>query len=289
MKILILSDLHISANTVSSQFKLDKLKRTFQNQINEEYDMVIISGDVFEHNVIKYINVFDTLKFIFDNKNVVFCLGNHEFAFEHYDSVIVNYKKMYEDFIKNEENKNSNICCLDINNYFDFEDSRVVGNVFWYDWSLNNNRTLMKGEIVDGWLDSTIENFDPLKEHDKCKKQIFDNIDEKKNMILVTHMVPHIDLNTFNHEDPYSIYNSYSGEKDFLKEIQSKNFKLAFCGHTHRKEIREIRNIKCFNIGNDYFFRTNKIDWIILQVDKNLNIEKVQTRDYSCNMPMNNN
>ena len=73
-----------------------------------------------------------------------------------------------------------------------------VGNVFWYDFSLNKNPLVMQGEILDGWLDATIENFDPIHENIKCQKQIVDNLSKNMKNVLITHMVPHIKLNWFS-------------------------------------------------------------------------------------------
>ena len=276
MKLLILSDLHISVETAASYFYLEKYKRILEKQITSDYDMVLISGDVFEHQVTYKVNVFNILDILFNGKPVVFCLGNHEFAFENYNDVIDMYKREYEQFKLLYPDKS--IKCLDISNYYDFGNNRIVGNVFWYDWSLNNCRTLMKGEILDGWLDISIKNFDPIKEHEKCKQKIFKNIDTTKNMILLTHTVPHESMNSFNKEQPHSPFNSYSGTKDFLKELTEMNFKFSFCGHTHRKENHEIYGIKCINVGNDYLFHTNKIEWMIFDVDENLNIKNIIQR-----------
>lgn len=264
MKLLILSDLHIPVEYVVNQFKLEIYKKKLQNQIKSNYDIVLISGDVFEHQVTKHKNVYEILNYLFDGKKVVFCLGNHEFAYEDYNSVITTYDVQYKIF--KEKYYDKDIICLDVCGQYNFNNYRIVGNVFWYDWSLNNCRTLMKGEIIEGWLDNTIENFDPLQEHNFCKQQIFNNIDKSKNMILLTHTVPHEFLNTFSKEQPTSPFNSYSGTKDFLKELNGLNFKYAICGHTHRREINEIYGIKCINIGNDYFFRTNKIEYFILDI-----------------------
>lgn len=254
MKALILSDLHISAEYYFSGFKNTKYKRILNDFIKDDYDIVIISGDVFECSIMRVNeNPFDLLNFLFNGKPVVFCLGNHEFAYQDYNKVIDYWNKMQN------ESKNKDIHCLDVENGVEIGDWKFVGNVFWYDWSLNQNQMLMKGEILDSWLDTTIKNFNAEKEHEKCKEQILKNVSKNKNNILVTHCVPHWSLNTFSIEEPYSAYNSYSGCKDFLNELKDLNFKYSFCGHTHRREIKEIYGIKCYNIGNDYLFKTNKI------------------------------
>lgn len=270
MKLLILSDLHISPENVSSLSKLEHYKKILKRNIITDYDAVLISGDVFEHFVPKYVNPFKALHLLFDSKPVVFCLGNHEFAYEKHENVLNKYKELYEAFCF--RFPNGNVTCLDISGYHDFETFRIVGNVFWYDWSLNHCRVLMKGEIPPGWLDETIEDFDAMKEHEKCKEQIINSISKTKNHILLTHTVPHESLNTFSREEPYSPYNACSGVKDFFSELPCERIKFAFCGHTHRKENHEINGVNCLNLGNDYYFKTMKIDWAMFDVDDDLNI-----------------
>ena len=127
----------------------------------------------------------------------------------------------------------------------------------------------MKGEILDGWLDSTIENFDPLVECQKCKEQILNNLSKDLTNILVTHMVPHKDLNYFSKEDPYSSWNAYSGCERFLLDCQDAGFndiEYAICGHTHQRECKEIWGIKCINIGNDYYHRCNCITNMMIEL-----------------------
>lgn len=270
MKILVLSDLHINKNYYSSRFYLDKYKRILKNNIPVNYDLVLISGDVFESTAPAFINVFDALDYLFDGKTVVFCLGNHEFAYQSYPKVLQEYQKMKKEFA------GSNVSCLDIDHYFDVDNTRIVGNAFWYDWSLNHSRLLMKGEIINGWLDASIEDFNPMKEHEVCKNNILNSIDKNKNHILLTHTVPHEELNLFSVEDPLSPYNAYSGCEDFLVQLKDKNFKFVFCGHTHRFVHKYIYDIPCLNLGNDYYFKTGKIDGMIFNVDQDLNINDLQ-------------
>ena len=272
MRVLILSDLHIAAEYVASQFKLEKYKKILKDNIKNDYDVVLISGDVFEHGVTKSVNVFEVLEEMFDHKPVIFCLGNHEFAYEKYETVLKRYYAQSE--VYHFKNLNGKVICLDVSGYADLENCRIVGNVFWYDWSLNHCRVLMKGEIVPGWLDETIKDFNAMKAHEECKKQIFESLSDTKKHILLTHMVPHEKLNMFSIEEPTSPYNAYSGVTDFLNEIKDKNFKFAFCGHTHRNANLDLYGIKCLNIGNDYYFRTIKIKHAIFDLDKDLNLKE---------------
>lgn len=257
MKALILSDLHINQEYYNDIFGQKKYKKILENQIKEDFDIVLIAGDVFEHRIMNTKqNPFDILNFLFDEKEVVFCLGNHEFAYEHFNDVMKYWSKF----------SNNNIHCLDVCNNVVINNVNFVGNVFWYDFSLNKNPMLMKGEIVDGWLDATIKEFDPIKENEINKNKILKSIDENRRNILITHMVPHWLLNSFSIDQEMSLYNAYSGNYDFLKEIKNKNIEYAICGHTHRRECKDIYGIHCINIGNDYYFKTNRIEYMIIEI-----------------------
>jgi predicted phosphodiesterase len=261
MNILILSDLHLSSAIFSSSFHFSKQKRIIKGCLKnlDKADLVVISGDVVESSVMNtQTNPLNLLYMLFE-KPVIFCLGNHEFAYRDHSEVI-KYWSSY---------KHENVHCLDIEGHFSIGNYNFVGNVLWYDFSLNKNTKLMKGEILDGWLDSTIKNFDPLIECQKCKEQILNNLSKDLTNILVTHMVPHKDLNYFSIEEPYSPWNAYSGCERFLLDCQDagfNNIEYAICGHTHQKEYKEIWGINCINIGNDYYHRCNCITSMMIEL-----------------------
>jgi predicted MPP superfamily phosphohydrolase len=169
MRALILSHLHLSPNILFEEFRTSKYKRILKlNNISpEKYDIVLISGDVVESNILKY-ETEDPLVALYNlfEKPVIFCLGNHEFAYQRYIDVIKYWSKFKHPYVH----------CLDVEGHAQIENCNFVGNVFWYDWSLNECRQLMSGEILDGWLDASIEEFDPIHENIKCQKQIVDNL-----------------------------------------------------------------------------------------------------------------
>ena len=155
--------------------------------------------------------------------------------------------------------------CLDIIGHYDISsDIRIIGNVLWYDNTLKGISTQKDDFIVDEWLDSTIFNFTPSVNCDRCKKQIKNNVKNDAKNILLTHCVPHKDLNRFSIDEPFSKYNIYSGCADFLKELN--NVEWAICGHTHRKMNKVIHNINCVNVGNDYVHKTGTIEKFIFEV-----------------------
>ena len=262
MNALVLADLHLAPNNLQPGFNLNKSKRIINNIILNDSlsnaDIVIIAGDVIESTIMTYYdyNPLDALYELFE-KPVIFCLGNHEFAYKKHADVIDYWSKF----------KHDHVHCLDIDGCVNYGNCNFVGNVLWYDFSLNKNKTIMQGEIISNWLDSSIEEFDPLLECSKCKEQIFNNLSKEKKNILITHMVPHIELNTFSREQPDSPYNAYSGCERFLLDCKDKGFDIeyAICGHTHKREVKTISDINCINIGNDYFSRSNSIAKMLIE------------------------
>lgn len=261
MKLLVLADLHFQSKTLANKFYLEKQKRVIRQHLGsaiDECDLVVIAGDVTESSIIKTsCNPLDALYYIFD-KEVIFTLGNHEFSFNKHSDVLTYWEQFFH----------HKVHCLDICGKVTFNDVNFVGNVLWYDFSLNKCMSIMKGEVIDGWLDATIKDFDPIKECELCKDQIFSSLSKEHKNVLLTHMVPHIDLNIFSRTQPYSPYNAYSGCERFLLDIIDAGYKIdyAICGHTHQRECKTIEGINCINVGNDYFQRTNKIKYMIIEV-----------------------
>lgn len=249
MNILVLADLHYSNSDWNNVYKLRRVLEA-QTPIQTS-DLVLICGDVFENTIRK--TKFNPLELLYSlfQKEVIFCLGNHEFAYQDYNNVLTYWKQF----------KHEHVHCLDVEGKAEFNGINFVGNVFWYDFTLGINRWVMQGEILNGWLDSTIQNFDPIQANLDCQKQILDNLSNTLPNILITHTVPHEKLNWFNFNDPNSPYNYYSGNKDFLKNLQNKNFLYSFSGHTHKRMTDEIYNIPCVNIGNDYYFKTETVNY----------------------------
>ena len=163
--------------------------------------------------------------------------------------------------------------CLDIIGGYTKDNVNIIGNVLWYDGSHTIRKDSMNyiHKIYEGWLDATIENFNPMIEKDKCINQIKENILNDKINILITHMCPLYELNGHNFKDASSIFNIYSGYNNLFTDYDIY-VDYAICGHTHlpekAKHIYHDKNkeIYCVNIGNDYFFRTQKTLFNILDV-----------------------
>lgn len=235
MKILILSDLH--RNLYDDCSYQNKMVNTLLNK-HKDIDLIVISGDVHEYSL--EFNPYVDLDELFHHIPTLFCLGNHEFAGFTVDSVLNHYRNLYNPM-------KFNVHCLDVLNYFDVDGYRFLGNVLWYDGSMKSYPD--QSDVINSrWLDSTIIDFDWKKENKRCVDNIVSNMDDSMIQILVTHCVPHYDLNL--HNENHSIYNMYSGMNTFLEDYK---FDYSISGHTHRMTIGKIINgCKCINVGNDY-------------------------------------
>ena len=253
-KLLFTSDLHLHRETVDGVLCAvrDRLKAC-------NPDALVVAGDVSDmpsQNTFGFLGEFDL--------PVVFCLGNHEFA---YSSVQETLAKTRHDFELAQSCGVRNVHCLDIEGHFDALGIRFYGNVLWYDGSLYNggDAAPLLERIDPRWLDCAIEGFKPLEEHRRCVEQIkrAQHYARGRRLVLVTHCVPHRRLNQFDADTPMSVFNCYSGVADLFggKNIHPD---LALCGHTHRRamyghRMKDGREIRCINSGNDYFFKTGEV------------------------------
>lgn len=252
MKIFATSDLHIGREN-SDQLKMFKSKIE-----KEEPDVAVISGDVYDYRGINPFQEFHNIGI-----PVIFCLGNHEFAERGVGNTLAYYNLC---------NNYDDVKCLDIEGYVDIQDVRFVGNVLWYDGSLSErwDVTTRLEHIADTWLDCTIQNFKPLEQNRKCIEQIKNGLkDYNGKSVLVTHCVPYWKLNRWSFTTPDGLYNIYSGVRDLFHN-DDITVDVAICGHTHRKEkleyTKDNKNIRCYNIGNDYFRYSDILEYEIIEL-----------------------
>lgn len=262
MNILFTSDLHFSIQTY--RLEMAELRRMLE-RFNP--DVLAISGDVSDMEDGR--NMFIELSSL--GLPVVFCLGNHEFA---YGSVQGTLDKWRNDMESARSNNMNNVHCLDLEGHFDMDGVRFYGNVLWYDGSLCNRLDTAKymANVWKNWLDSSIVGFNPMEEHMKCVEQIKAAQEGWRGncLVLLTHTVPHRRLNAFDVLTPMSIANCYSGVDDLFGR-HGVSPDIALCGHTHKRCHYEHlsvdgRRIDCINSGNDYFFNTGKIDCDVMTI-----------------------
>lgn len=261
MKILFTSDLHLH------QLTKNEVMGTVAGKVkSEKPDVLVISGDVTD---MPGVNVFRTLGEL--DVPVVFCLGNHEFA---YRSVGNTIESMMLDASNAAVEGISHVHCLDIEDSVDIGGVRFYGNVLWYDGSLSNRMDTSKymAHVWENWLDASIQGFDPIREHNACVESIVnvERMTENMPKVLVTHTVPHRRLNKFDVLTPMSIANCYSGVAD-LFDTRQVYPDYALCGHTHQRVTYEHHCanghvVKCINSGNDYFWNTGDVIFDVLEM-----------------------
>lgn len=252
MKIFATSDLHMSEAN-SEQFNILKHKVETENP-----DVIVICGDIYDTCSVDPFSELSTL-----GKPVVFCLGNHEFAYQMCGEVIDKYACLQIKYMDKQ------VYCLDVlADGIIIDDVKFAGNVLWYDGSISERFDVQEKlkHIDENWLDNTIIGFDPIKENKNCVeliKRAMNGWNDKRS-VLVTHTVPYWKLNQFSYDTPMSVYNIYSGMNDLFKTAEICP-SVAFCGHTHRKSRVEYQNgsksVYCINIGNDYFRYANHLEY----------------------------
>lgn len=240
MKILCLSDIHIHPGN-----QKEKINRYRSICIAEDPDIVLVTGDIFEHNIIS--NPYKVLADVFAGSTVICCLGNHEFYHRRIPEVMNVYQINYEP-------TKYDVHYLDVIDKYDVGDYRFLGNVLWYDGSLSTIKNQKLLNFADfTWNDMTIKDFDPVKENKLCIEKIKTSYDSTKKNILVTHCVPHKLLNGWYENSTAPVYNAFSGVIDLFEQIKPIHFDYAVCGHTHKRRVGiEINGCKCINTGNDY-------------------------------------
>lgn len=262
MKILFTSDLHMTFSNC------DEILSILQSQLEKcSPDALAISGDISDQHSLNTYGFFTRF-----DLPVVFCLGNHDFAF---DSIEHTHARIRHDREECLSIGAKNAHCLDIEGHFDTHGVRFYGNVLWYDGTLCNrpDRDRWMRKVWDRWLDSQIEDFHPAEEFAGCVSRIKasqDGAPAGQKLVLLTHTVPLRALNAFDAETPDSIPNCYSGTENLFDPYGIRP-DLALCGHTHRRAECEFahpdgRLARCLNSGNDYFHSTGVVSSDVLEI-----------------------
>ena len=238
MKILALADLHFTERNH------DSLDAAVEIAYKGKYDVTVIAGDVSEQSVSDPYN----LLLAFPTP-VVFCLGNHEFSRHTVKAVLEKYATLQE------QHKDDMIWCLDVVPKVSMKDVTFMGNVLWYDGTLSTLPQGKRNEYMEHihpqWYDRTIVDFNPREENARCVERLLSLNDEPGVKVLVTHTVPHRELNAHEKFSPDSPFNIYSGMNNLFDRVHPD---IAICGHTHREVIAVLDGVRCYNVGNDYYW-----------------------------------
>ena len=294
MKLGIISDLHIRSHIPNiNKENINKyIKKIFNNNIDIDLDIIIISGDISEDNN-NIILFFKELIKVFPEVKILFTHGNHE-MWDHISKNNVNTIKL---MIMFEENKNiSNLkkemeklksnkssykkikelknSLKDFKNlyYLDGEtitinNKKILGIPMWYDFSYGiKNFKLSIDEILDLWknymYDSELifwdeEQFNPIKYFSKQYKKIKNLFKKEKPDIVFSHVGPIVPKNI-----PEKWKNASTGFYFFdgkeLFDIHQPD--LWIFGHTHDKYDFKYKNTRM--ICNPYGYRREKNNYV---------------------------
>jgi predicted phosphodiesterase len=237
---------------------------------NEDSNILVIAGDHstrFEQTIrsLAYARRF--------YEHVIFVPGNHEL----YDGVFNNmsfadaYASMSHDL------NNVGVTML-LGGAVHINDVAFIGATGWYDFAVTD--TFEESKKV--WADESndihlFENRSDLPEEwsklhsDMISNEVKKNQD--KDIVIITHMVPRIDLMGFNNLPPGTdlLDNAYAcigvGKNALLADI-NKRIRVWCYGHTHTRKDRIIDSIRYVNNSRGYCGIERQFNtWSLAQID----------------------
>ncbi len=275
MKVGAISDLHFDMHENS-----DNLINTFITEMNKKsLDVLIIAGDITE-NVDKTINIVDTLVDKIQSK-VYYVPGNHDLWNKNNHSRQTT-REIYERYKKHDN-------CL-VDSIKHFGEYTIIGDVFWYDYSLANQNRYTKKQLQQRelnqktWKDKLYVNWqetDPEVTNQFIDKanQTLAKLDGQKT-ILVSHMINHPKFCVpVENRKQWEYFNAFLGSKSLYVLIKKHNIKLSICGHVHyRKTIEEHKNTficSCLGYQSEWKLFDNASDAPEYQINQALKIIKL--------------
>ncbi len=261
MKIGILSDLHVDVNYRKDKNIISNLCRIIEKN---QTDILMIAGDVSNN----YQVTLDTLNEIEKITGVrcLFVPGNHDIWNIKYP------EKTAWDIYSELQSFSGNLSRepFKLNN-----DWIVIGDLGWYDYSFGNPKftqkefdemefegRLWQDKICAKWGRSTIEVHHYF--YKKLKLQLEEHKD--KNIILLTHAVPHKDF-TVKYPSPiWPYFNAFLGSKEYGELVFDYSVKYAIFGHVHyrtKKIINETTFIcNCLGYTKEWRHSDNSFEEI---------------------------
>jgi predicted phosphodiesterase len=254
MRILCLADLHQPPDGGEEIF-LHNLRKVLRKA--GRIDLVLLAGDTLESSVqdtppLPWRNPYGIIAEWFPKVPVIFVLGNHECFGRSVAETLAMYRQEYDP-------ERWDVHCLDIVGHRDLSNGlRIVGNALWYDGSLAFDPAQKLLDYAgNSWPDWCIRDFDPVVEHRRCVDAIHEHFDSALDTILLTHAVPHGNLN--GHAP--SEWSAYAGCSDLLTDLPMVSW--AVHGHTHRRDVGQtIHGCRCINPGG---FRESHSNWHVIE------------------------
>ncbi len=257
MKILCLSDLHLTVREVQTAIELNKFS-SFSENIRQtaqqaNADVIVVTGDTVSANQVSQLT--DLLEQLLPKEiPVVATLGNHEFWGRTFEQTLTALREQTVD--------SSRIHYLDLDGSFQTGGVNFVGGTLFFDGSLRYSDAQNVSQW-NGWQDWRILEIESRYMEFNAYYVDLIRASMKRGMAtaLCTHHVPHRDLNAFS----YNMFSFYTGMADLVSELPfDPNFSNALiCGHTHKRIIGEaVPGFQCVNVGSDY----GKLDSYILEL-----------------------
>ena len=223
MKIQVISDIHLE-------------QRKIFPKIKPQCDYLFLVGDIGKLNNKLYD---EFLHYCCDNWKLIFyVLGNHEFYHNKkpYDVLYDEYEK-YIDTFNNIILLNKQVCHL--------EEFQILGCTLWSNPSIIfglNDFKHIKEKKKNRKYQLSLDTFHQM--HDTDKKWLFENYDDEKKTIIITHF-PTCVNGVENNACIHNMYTSY-----FTNDLGLDNIEKLICiaGHTHysydfvENKIRYIAN-----------------------------------------------
>lgn len=269
MKVAYTSDIH-SDITMNNRLLIPHLV----NRIKEiRPDVFVIAGDVSNYldnldSTLKQFNELECLK--------VMIPGNHDVWIESNNSVrkgkdsVYKYRQAIPQICK------SNGFLYPIDEPYIINDTAIVGNIGWYDFSFTDSRLALKYSFMDyargtfdegEWNDSKYAvwlkepNSSNWKERQKRfrNNEIFEMLfDELKavvqqipesveKLLIVLHTAPFKDcILSKDIPCPFDAYEGSGRIGEFISSVSKGSNVSVICGHRHKKLFLEIENVKLY-------------------------------------------
>lgn len=242
----IISDLHIDqwSKKYNNKYPCGEIKEAPFKFPDKTGDYLIIAGDISDNLQLSIDYMVEISKFY---KKVLFVDGNHEH--------VIKYPNLYSyDEInkKIKETKNDKLIYLCKESYI-IDDTVFIGKSGWWNYNDNDTDSIeINKKYFDNWISSFtvqdnltfIDNVTKksLSDFESLKTEIekYQKIDAIKNIVIVTHTLPH---NKYcDHTNDYLSFATEVNTK-FSELFDYDKLNYWIFGHTHKISNDNFRNI----------------------------------------------
>lgn len=246
MKIGFLSDLHVTHNTNMKEQAIQAVEEAYNKN---SIDKLFLAGDTTN-------NYKMTLEFVDElverGLDVYVIFGNHEYW-------SVNYEKALEidhdRYINNMAMDLGDVTVIAIDGYFDYSFVREVNKPHMEHIPKDSETLKIRGKQYFDLKQSKIKN------HEEVFKDVLSNLrklleDNKgKEIILMTHYVPHEDFVRYMDDFIWNTNNAFMGSKRFGELAEEYGVDKVIFGHTHTQYNKEINGVSyhCNPVGYGSF------------------------------------